>query len=268
MKASKLIAAAFAIVLVACACSTSDGTDDVRGRIHNVVFEKNDPAAAGSMASQPIAEGSAANLSSNAFTKGSWEFKGWATSKDGPVAYADGAAFAMGEADATLYARWGRKFDISFFSQADARWGDDLMGTSLVDTITSSGTALTAVAMLLSTEDPAVTPKSLNAWLTVNGGYIIDDILIFAKIDDYPGSSYVYQARVPFTASALKAELDHGNPVIFSFGNGGQAYGVVLSYVGDGSDLAQFAYFKTFGTASEYALSAADGAAYIYPYRR
>jgi uncharacterized protein (TIGR02145 family)/uncharacterized repeat protein (TIGR02543 family) len=71
-----------------------------------VTFDKNDAAATGTMADQPIASGASASLSANAFIKPGWTFAGWATTASGTVAYADQATYAMGTANVTLFAKW------------------------------------------------------------------------------------------------------------------------------------------------------------------
>ena len=61
----------------------------------------------GSMSNMTIATDSTAELTSNAFSKNGYTFKGWATTKDGSVAYADGASYKMGtNSSYTLYAVW------------------------------------------------------------------------------------------------------------------------------------------------------------------
>jgi len=71
-----------------------------------VTFDKNDADAAGTMSTQRIAYGSAAALSPCGFSKSGWVFTGWATTADGTVTYEDQASYAMGCADAVLYAKW------------------------------------------------------------------------------------------------------------------------------------------------------------------
>jgi uncharacterized repeat protein (TIGR02543 family) len=73
-------------------------------QLYTISFDAN--GGTGTMTSQGIATGSSAALRANVFTLSGCSFAGWATTPTGPVAYADGAVYAMGAADATLYAVW------------------------------------------------------------------------------------------------------------------------------------------------------------------
>ena len=77
---------------------------------YTVVFNAN--GGKGTMAKQTMAYGTAAKLRKNAFTRSGWVFAGWAKTKDGAVAYADGATvknLAAAGKTATLYAKWAKK---------------------------------------------------------------------------------------------------------------------------------------------------------------
>jgi uncharacterized repeat protein (TIGR02543 family) len=71
-----------------------------------ITFDKNDSAATGTMTTQALAQGSAANLAANKFAKSGFTFAGWATSASGTVAYANQASYTMGGSDVRLFARW------------------------------------------------------------------------------------------------------------------------------------------------------------------
>ncbi|MBN1600430.1 MAG: InlB B-repeat-containing protein [Chitinispirillaceae bacterium] len=73
---------------------------------HTLTFNKNDPAASGTMSAQSIPEGTTVSLTPNSFTKAAWSFEGWATEADGAAIYADQDDFSMGTANVTLYAKW------------------------------------------------------------------------------------------------------------------------------------------------------------------
>ena len=72
---------------------------------HTVTFDGNG-ATSGEMADQTIGEVTASALTANAFTKTGHTFKGWATTPNGQVAYADKAQVTTADADMTLYAVW------------------------------------------------------------------------------------------------------------------------------------------------------------------
>lgn len=60
----------------------------------------------GSVTTQVIYPGVTAPLSANTFTKADYNFAGWATTSTGSVQYVAGASYAMGAANADLYALW------------------------------------------------------------------------------------------------------------------------------------------------------------------
>jgi uncharacterized repeat protein (TIGR02543 family) len=85
---------------------------------YNVTFDKNDPAATGSMSAQAIAFGSSAALTSNGFTKTEYGFAGWATSAGGDVVFTNGSSYTMATEGDTLYAKWTiNQYNVTFNSQ-------------------------------------------------------------------------------------------------------------------------------------------------------
>lgn len=66
-------------------------------------------------------------------------------------------------------------------SQRSTQWSRQALGTDPVDTIGSSGCALTAVAMVNSAYGYPTTPSALNRWLTEHGGYIQNDLLLWRQ---------------------------------------------------------------------------------------
>jgi hypothetical protein len=259
-----------ALLIVSLSCKGNGGT--VTGNdaavAHFITFEKNDPDAVGRMESQRITSGSSTALTGNAFTKGSWAFMGWALSADGESTYADGASYAMGDADVTLYAQWSRRFTAHYLAQTDAAWMNDALGSSSSDTIGSAGNTMTAAAMLLSAEIPTITPKSLNEWLRDNGKYVSGDIFNWHSIDDYPGNAYRWSSSDTFSLGKLKAELDMGNPVIMGYQTV-MRYGIVLDYVRDGTAYSDFHYYRTAdASAIEHALDVTDNPARLICYHK
>ncbi|MBQ8546603.1 MAG: InlB B-repeat-containing protein [Clostridia bacterium] len=72
---------------------------------NTIVFNAN--GGSGSMPNMTVATDSTVKLTTNAFTKDGYTFKGWATSANGSVVYADEASYTMGtEESYTLYAVW------------------------------------------------------------------------------------------------------------------------------------------------------------------
>lgn len=66
-------------------------------------------------------------------------------------------------------------------SQRSTQWSRQSLGSDPVDTIGSSGCALTAAAMVNSAYGYRVTPGALNRWLTDHGGYIQNDLLLWRQ---------------------------------------------------------------------------------------
>ena len=83
---------------------------------YSVVFDAN--GGAGKMAAQKIAPGATAKLLANKFTKSGCVFLGWAKTKTGAVAYANGASvknLAAAGKSVTLYAQWAvAEYKIAF----------------------------------------------------------------------------------------------------------------------------------------------------------
>ncbi len=105
---------------------------------HTISFNAN--GGTGTLATVTVNEGAETNLPSNTFVNPNHTFAGWATSADGEVVYADGAAVTL-SADLNLYAVWNRvQYTISF----DANGGTGTMASMTVDA--GSEVALTANA--------------------------------------------------------------------------------------------------------------------------
>jgi hypothetical protein len=69
-----------------------------------VTFDAND--GSGSMASQSASKATALTSNANAIKRSGYAFNGWATTRTGSTAYADGAPYPF-TASAILYATWG-----------------------------------------------------------------------------------------------------------------------------------------------------------------
>jgi len=87
-----------------------------------IIFNKDDSSATGSMANQSIPSGNTVALTSNTFTKTGWTFAGWATTPwspgNLPSTITNGASYTMGIANVTLYARWSQDSVVTFDSQS------------------------------------------------------------------------------------------------------------------------------------------------------
>jgi hypothetical protein len=166
--------------------------------------------------------------------------KVWNTSADGSgTDYAPGSSFAMGSADVTLYAKWTPFFTVKHYAQCDLPWRDHVMAGVAGDTICSTGTLLTSLAMMLTAEDPSVTPQTLDDFLDANGGYASGANIALTAINDYPTTTFTYLDKIAFGLASLKSELDLGNPVLVSL-NSGASYIVVTEYSGTGTAYSDF----------------------------
>jgi len=132
------------------------------------------------------------------------------------------------------------------FSQRSPGWSRQALGTDPVDTIGSAGCAMTAVAMVQAGLGYATNPADLNRWLTRNGGYIENDILLWRQaVAATRGAVRWRWSHVPGIVSQLRtddqnindlpsvrtveAALDAGNLVVAEVRLYGQMHFVVLT---------------------------------------
>ena len=73
---------------------------------HTVTFNAN--GGDGEMEPQDVEVGVATELNPNEFTRSGFKFKGWATSADGDVVYADKAEVTLTDSDLELFAVWNQ----------------------------------------------------------------------------------------------------------------------------------------------------------------
>ncbi len=135
--------------------------------------------------------------------------------------------------------------------QRSTAWSREALGTDPVDTIGSSGCALTAVTMVASAYGHQTTPLALNRWLTAHGGYIQNDLLLWRQATASTGGSVRWRwLHVPGIAPQLRtddqniedlppasvvlAELDAGHLVVAEVRlNGGMHFVVLTGHNGD-----------------------------------
>ena len=92
-------------------------------------------------------------------------------------------------------------------SQRSQLWSRQALGSDPVDTIGSSGCALTAVTMVASAYGYATTPAQLNQWLTAHGGYIENDLLLWRQATAVTAGSVRWQwLHVPGMVSQLRTD--------------------------------------------------------------
>jgi len=132
------------------------------------------------------------------------------------------------------------------FSQRSTAWSRDALGTDPVDTIGSSGCALTAVTMVTAAFGHQTNPATLNRWLTGHGGYIQNDLLLWRQAAASTGGAVRWRwLHVPGIspqlrtddqdiedlppASLVEAELDAGHLVVAEVRLMGNMHFVVLT---------------------------------------
>jgi hypothetical protein len=92
-------------------------------------------------------------------------------------------------------------------SQRSMQWSRQALGSDRVDTIGSSGCALTAVTMVASAYGYSTNPARLNEWLTANGGYIENDLLLWRQATAITQGSVRWQwLHVPGMVSQLRTD--------------------------------------------------------------
>jgi hypothetical protein len=92
-------------------------------------------------------------------------------------------------------------------SQRSLQWSRDALGSDPVDTIGSSGCALTAVAMVTSAFGFPTNPGQLNQWLTAHGGYIQNDLLLWRQASAISQGGVRWKwMHVPGMVSQLKTD--------------------------------------------------------------
>ena len=96
---------------------------------------------------------------------------------------------------------------INVYSQRDSRWSGDKMGASGL-TVGNYGCMMTSLAAAYR-----VSPGTLNAWLSKNGGYTSDGLLVHSVAANYDGSGglkYVGPGNLPNDASSVGRGIGRG----------------------------------------------------------
>jgi len=131
-----------------------------------------------------------------------------------------------------------------FLSQVDPLWGSLDMGLT-GDSIAPKGVLMVSCAMMMSVDDPIITPAVLNLHLQNNNGYAQDSsLLMYAAINSYPSTSFIYQGSISFNLSQLKTELNLGNPVIVSI-NSNTHFVLCVGFEGSGSSTGDFLCYNS-----------------------
>ena len=108
--------------------------------------------------------------------------------------------------------------EITPASQQNGAWAGARLGTSPTETVGSAGCAITAVAMMLQ-----------YAWLTANGGYAFDDMLIWNAVTAYSGGRVTFSGWLGPDLGVIEAELDAARPVVAEVQLNGNQHFVLLT---------------------------------------
>lgn len=103
---------------------------------YQVTFNANAMDATGEMEPQTFTHGAGKALTVNAFVRPGYSFLGWATTKDGPVAYTNQQVVSIVE-NTTLYAVWCEDKVTLFYDTADAAMGTVSCKSETVNAVTT-----------------------------------------------------------------------------------------------------------------------------------
>jgi hypothetical protein len=158
-------------------------------------------------------------------------------------------AFALGNpigagADTTM--------NIAVMGQQDGAWAGAQLGTAAGESIGSAGCAITAVAMMLRYYGINTDPGTFNAWLTANGGYAYDDLLIWDAVTSYTGGRVTFSGWLDPDLGTIQTELDAGRPVVAEVRLGANQHFVLLTgYTTDGGLVINDPWFADSATLND-----------------
>lgn len=151
---------------------------------------------------------------------------------------------AAGAGGALPVAAWSGSVPV--FTQRSPVWAGDLLGSDPVDTIGSSGCALTAVTMVQAAFGYWTDPHRLNQWLSQHGGYVQNDAILWRQaMGPTAGAVRLKWIHIPGIVAQLRTddqdsndrpapavirrELDAGNLVVAEVRLHGNTHFVVLT---------------------------------------
>lgn len=151
-----------------------------------------------------------------------------------------------------------------YYAQCDPAWRYITMNT---DTICSTGTVLTSLAMMLTTQDPLVTPAVFDTFLDNNSLYI-GDLVSWYSAEAYPSTDFsLIQSGLAFDSLAtLKLQLDSRYFVILNV-NSGAHWVLVFDYEGDGLDYEDYILHDPGTGGANQRLSVSDSPSQMTTYQ-
>jgi hypothetical protein len=158
---------------------------------------------------------------------------------------------------------YGGPYTARYYAQCDPQWQNVVMATQ---TICATGTVLTCLAMMMTTQDPQVTPASLDTFMDNNAGYF-GDTVFWDAIQDYPTTDFTFlTSSIPFSLFTLKQQLDDGYFVILNV-NTGSHWVFLFEYDGDGSQYGDFILHDPGAPGADQRLSLAYDPTQMSTYR-
>jgi len=111
----------------------------------------------------------------------------------------------------------------AYFYQCDSRWGNQKLGTAAYDTICSAGCAMTSVTMALYKYNTRLYndityPPMLNKWLTLNGGYVSGDLIVWDSVRRL-GTLGVYGIYTSLTGAQVRSFIHNCYPIVIWVNN-------------------------------------------------
>jgi hypothetical protein len=123
---------------------------------------------------------------------------------------------------------------VPLYGQQWQPWGSTDLGSS-TSTVASEGCAMTAATMLLESYGLSTNPGALNVWLTNNGGYVDQDLLVWGAVAQYAqsqGVSVSYTGYESTNLAAIDSSVAAGNPVIAQVTLDGSMHFVLITGLG------------------------------------
>ncbi|MBN2092957.1 hypothetical protein JW964_25265, partial [candidate division KSB1 bacterium] len=130
--------------------------------------------------------------------------------------------------------------EFQHIQQQGQSWSNDQIGINTGKYISTSGSAVTCLAMLYKAKGVNVDPGKLNTWLIENNGYAVGGLLKWDVAANYPESKIVWYGSSNYDLTILKSEIDAGNLVIANVTADGEQFVVIKSYDGNGTNAADF----------------------------
>ena len=113
--------------------------------------------------------------------------------------------------------------------QQDPSWSGIPLGTSLTDTIGSSGCVISSIAMLLGYYGVRTNPAQINSWLTANAGYVGGDTFVWNEVASLSSGRVSFDGWYGADLDIVNGQLSIGQPVIAEVSLNGNQHFLLLT---------------------------------------